>query len=112
MRLYHHPMSSNARRALMTAIHLGLSLELAEVDLMNADDRRRLGDIEAPTLVLNAANDPFVPARALPDVQSLPPAVHFDCPDEGGHVGFLAGAWPGSQDWLAERVLAHFDHVR
>ena len=45
MRLYHHPMSSNARRALMTAIHLGLSLELAEVDLMNADDRRRLGEL-------------------------------------------------------------------
>ena len=45
MRLYHHPMSSNARRALMTAIHLGLSLELAEVDLMNADDSRRLGEL-------------------------------------------------------------------
>lgn len=45
MRLYHHPMSSNARRALMTAIHLGLTLELAEVDLMNADDRRRLGEL-------------------------------------------------------------------
>ena len=45
MRLYHHPMSSNARRALMTAIHLGLPLELAEVDLMNADDRRRLAEL-------------------------------------------------------------------
>ena len=77
-----------------------------------ASARPWLGDIEAPTLVLNAANDPFVPARALPGVQSLPPAVHFDCPDEGGHVGFLGGAWPGSQDWLAERVLAHFDRVR
>ncbi|MBE3027811.1 glutathione S-transferase family protein [Janthinobacterium sp. BJB1] len=45
MRLYHHPMSSNARRALMTAIHLDLPLELAEVDLMNADDRRRLAEL-------------------------------------------------------------------
>ncbi len=45
MRLYHHPMSSNARRARMTAIHLGLPLELAEVDLMNADDRRRLAEL-------------------------------------------------------------------
>ncbi|MDN2707824.1 glutathione S-transferase family protein [Janthinobacterium sp. SUN118] len=45
MRLYHHPMSSNARRALMTAIHLELPLELAEVDLMNADDRRRLAEL-------------------------------------------------------------------
>ena len=29
----------------MTAIHLGLPLELAEVDLMNADDRRRLAEL-------------------------------------------------------------------
>ena len=77
-----------------------------------ASARPWLGGIEVSTLVLNAANDPFVPARALPDVQTLPPAVLFDCPDEGGHVGFLAGAWPGSQDWLAARVLAHFDSVR
>ena len=77
-----------------------------------ASARPWLGGIAVPTLVLNAANDPFVPARALPDAQALPPAVHFECPSQGGHVGFLAGAWPGSQDWLAERVLAHFDHVR
>ena len=77
-----------------------------------ASARPWLGGIEVPTLVLNAANDPFVPARALPDVRTLPSAVHFDCPDEGGHVGFLAGAWPGNQDWLAKRVLAHFDRAR
>jgi len=45
MRLYHHPMSSNARRAVMTAIHLGLPLELAVVDLMHPDDRRRLAEL-------------------------------------------------------------------
>ena len=45
MRLYHNPMSSNARRTLMTAIHLELPVELAEVDLMNMDDRRRLAEL-------------------------------------------------------------------
>lgn len=77
-----------------------------------ASARPWLGGIAVPTLVLNAANDPFVPARALPDAQALPPAVHFECPPEGGHVGFLAGAWPGSQAWLAARVLAHFERSR
>lgn len=77
-----------------------------------ASARPWLGGIEVPTLVLNAANDPFVPAGALPDAQALPPAVHFECPSQGGHVGFLAGAWPGSQDWLAARVLAHFERSR
>jgi glutathione S-transferase len=33
MRLYHHPMSSNARRAVMTALHLGTKVELSVVDL-------------------------------------------------------------------------------
>jgi glutathione S-transferase len=33
MRLYHHPMSTNARRAVMTALELGLSVELVLIDL-------------------------------------------------------------------------------
>ena len=33
MRLYHHPLSSNARRAVMTAVHLGVPAELVVVDL-------------------------------------------------------------------------------
>ncbi|MES2128650.1 MAG: glutathione S-transferase family protein [Pseudomonadota bacterium] len=42
MRLYHHPVSSNARRVAMAAIALNAPLELVEVNLMSADDRRRL----------------------------------------------------------------------
>lgn len=45
MRLYHHPISSNARRALMTAIHLQIPLELTEVSLMSEADRRSLREI-------------------------------------------------------------------
>ena len=40
MRLYHHPMSSNARRALMTAIHLGIELEPIVVDLAGGAQRK------------------------------------------------------------------------
>jgi glutathione S-transferase len=42
MRLYHHPISSNARRAVMTAHHLGLPLELVQIDLSSADQRKHL----------------------------------------------------------------------
>ena len=45
MRLYHHPISSNARRVVMAAKLLGTPLELVEVDLMDAGDRRRLAEI-------------------------------------------------------------------
>lgn len=40
MRLYHHPMSSNARRAVMTALHLGTELELVLVDLSKGEQRQ------------------------------------------------------------------------
>ncbi|AVR94844.1 glutathione S-transferase family protein [Pseudoduganella armeniaca] len=45
MRLYHNSKSSNARRVLMTALHLGADLELVEINLMSPDDRRRLEEL-------------------------------------------------------------------
>jgi len=45
MRLYQHPLSSNCRRVMLAAIHMGTPLELAEVDLLHADDRRRLTEL-------------------------------------------------------------------
>lgn len=42
MRLYYHPASSNARRVTMVALHMGVPLELTEINLLSQDDRRRL----------------------------------------------------------------------
>jgi len=39
MRLYHHPHSTNARRAVMTAVHLGAPVELVFVDLAKGAQR-------------------------------------------------------------------------
>lgn len=39
MRLYYHPLSSNSRRVLMTAIHLDVTLELVGVDLLRGEHR-------------------------------------------------------------------------
>ncbi len=40
MRLYHHPMSANARRAVMTALHLGADVEIVLVDLAKGAQRQ------------------------------------------------------------------------
>jgi glutathione S-transferase len=40
MRLYHHPMSANARRAVMTALQLGAEVELVAVDLAKGEQRK------------------------------------------------------------------------
>ncbi|MDO9601315.1 MAG: alpha/beta fold hydrolase [Rhodocyclaceae bacterium] len=68
-----------------------------------------LGGIAVPTLVLNAKNDPFLPAAALPGPSQVSAAVTLEQPDEGGHVGFVTDRFPGMLDWLPQRLLAHFD---
>ncbi|WP_151445485.1 YheT family hydrolase [Lacisediminimonas profundi] len=68
-----------------------------------ASARHVLGDITLPTLVLNAQNDPFLPARYLP--ASAAPEVKLEYPEHGGHVGFAHGRLPGSIDWLPQRLV-------
>jgi hypothetical protein len=64
--------------------------------------------IETPTLLLHAANDPFLPAAALPRCEQLPASVTLEVHRHGGHVGFVHGSFPGRIDWLPHRLLAHF----
>jgi predicted alpha/beta-fold hydrolase len=51
--------------------------------------------IRVPALVLNARNDPFVPARSLPKPGEVGDFVTLWQPLDGGHVGFPHGSWPG-----------------
>ncbi len=71
-----------------------------------------LGGVRVPTLVLNAQNDPFLPAEALPRAAEVASAVHLEFPKEGGHVGFVSGAFPAQLDWLPQRLLMHFIRPR
>ena len=59
-----------------------------------------LRNIRIPTLVVNARNDPFMPAAALDAIGEVPPNVVLEFPRSGGHAGF-----PGRNRWLARRVL-------
>jgi hypothetical protein len=67
-----------------------------------------LRTIEVPVLVLNARNDPFLPASALPAPHEAAPAVLLEQPPDGGHAGFVSGHFPGSLGWLPQRVLEFF----
>lgn len=70
-----------------------------------ASARPWLRSIELPTLLLTAANDPFVPAAALPTPAQCAPQLRHEHQASGGHVGFVTGRWPGHLRWLPERVL-------
>lgn len=67
-----------------------------------------LGGIEVPTLVLNALNDPFQPAASLTPARRASRLVRLEYPPEGGHVGFLAGRFPGHSRLLPERLMEFF----
>lgn len=84
---------------------------------MGADDYWRrasskpwLPAIRLPTLLLNARNDPFLPAGTLPAAGQVAASVQLDYPREGGHVGFVTGSLPGRLDWLPQRILHYFQH--
>lgn len=64
--------------------------------------------IAVPTLMINARNDPFLPFEAMPSPDEVAQAVVLEQPDEGGHVGFVSGPFPGNLGWLPRRILEFF----
>ena len=73
-----------------------------------ASSKPWLRKIEVPVLMLNARNDPFLPAEALPTPHEVASSVLLEQPASGGHVGFVSGGFPGSLGWLPARVLGFF----
>lgn len=68
---------------------------------------RFLDQIEVPTLVLNAQNDPFLSDTCFPVklAKSLE-HVHFEFPKYGGHVGFSGPL--GEKSYFSERRAVEF----
>jgi len=73
-----------------------------------SSSKQWLGHIKVPTLLINAQNDPFMPASVLPSQQAVSPAVTLDFPEQGGHVGFMQGPFPGKLNWLPKKILSFF----
>jgi hypothetical protein len=73
-----------------------------------ASGKRHLATVEVPHLVLNALNDPFVPAASLPRPHEVSRFVHLEQPEEGGHIGFARGQFPGDLGYLPERLFRFF----
>ena len=73
-----------------------------------ASAKPQLARVRIPALVLNARNDPFVPAASLPAPGQVGRFVQLWQPDTGGHVGFPQGGFPSNvlampqavSDWL------------
>jgi len=73
-----------------------------------ASSKPWLRGIGVRTLVINARNDPFIPAASLPSASEASSAVTLEQPADGGHAGFLGAPFPGSLDWLPQRLVRFF----
>jgi predicted alpha/beta-fold hydrolase len=71
---------------------------------LRASAKPHLQRIRIPALVLNARNDPFIPAHSLPGLHEVGRFVTLWQPAHGGHVGFPHGRFPGHVHSLPEAV--------
>ena len=69
-----------------------------------ASAKPHLSRIRVPALVVNALNDPFMPASSLPRQADVGPSVTLWQPSQGGHVGFPSGGFPSHVHTLPETV--------
>ena len=76
-----------------------------------ASSKPWLRKIEVPALMVNARNDPFLPASALPAPHEAATSVVLEQPATGGHAGFVSGRFPGDLGWMPGRVLEFFGGV-
>lgn len=71
-----------------------------------ASAKPHLRRIRIPALVVNARNDPFVPAWCLPSQSEVGSHVTLWQPAHGGHVGFTQGHLPGHVRSMPDAVGA------
>jgi len=69
-----------------------------------------LKNIERPTLMIHAQNDPFLHGDelALAEIERSP-YLHLLMTQDGGHVGFISGKIPFRSDrWVEKRIVEYF----
>lgn len=69
-----------------------------------------LSDIQRPTLLINALDDPFMMPAAIPDASRLSDSVQIEVSSNGGHVGFISGGTPWRPKfYLPGRIIDYLE---
>ncbi|WP_347989383.1 hydrolase [Methylomonas sp. AM2-LC] len=70
-----------------------------------SSSRQYLSYIQVPSLIIQAADDPFMTPAVLPDADELSALVRMEVTVSGGHVGFVSGINPRKPGyWLEQRI--------
>jgi predicted alpha/beta-fold hydrolase len=67
-----------------------------------------LHQIERPTLIINALDDPFMLPEVIPDEHCLSEHVTLEVSQKGGHVGFVNGGMPWNPSYYLPRRIISF----
>ena len=63
-------------------------------------------DIQKPTLIIHAKDDPFMWQDTAPTESDLSNTVELELTNKGGHVGFIGGKYPWKTSyWIESRIL-------
>ena len=69
-----------------------------------------LKDIERPTLIINALDDPFMTPGVIPHRDRLSEHVSLEISERGGHVGFVSGGTPWRPEYyLPPRIMGFLE---
>ncbi|MDP2560817.1 hydrolase [Psychrobium sp. 1_MG-2023] len=81
----------------------------------NADDyyqkssaMQYLKTISVPSLILHAADDPFMTHAVIPEHSQLSNNIEYELCAKGGHVGFIEGKYPWRPKFYIEQRIAEF----
>ncbi len=77
----------------------------AEDYYQQSSSRYFLNSIATPTLLIQAADDPFMTEEVIPHETELSAKVTMEITQGGGHVGFVSGITPFQPNyWLEQRI--------
>lgn len=80
----------------------------AEDYYQRCSSRPKLRQINTPTLLVQAADDPFMPAHVIPEPAELSASTTLYLSSHGGHVGFVGGSPVKPDYWLESAIPAFF----
>lgn len=85
----------------------------AEDYWQKSSSKQFMGEIAVPTMILNTANDPIVPADSLATAAQVSRSVTLNYTENGGHVGFVTVRQTGDEmkhfAWMPDQVLGFFE---
>jgi predicted alpha/beta-fold hydrolase len=69
-----------------------------------SSSKQFLLNINKPTLIIHAKDDPFMTAEVLPEASELSASVTLETTQCGGHVGFISSSSILPKSWLEPRI--------